>query len=237
MENFYYTYVLIFALYMAIILYGQLVATNVAAEKSSRAMELLITSSRTTNLMFGKIIGSGLAGVAQMAVVLGAGYVCFNLNRSYWLDNAVINSIFDMPLGMVLYSLMFFILGFFMYAFMFGALGSLVSRTEDINTAILPVLFLFVGAFMISMMGMSTGNVDTMLMKVSSFVPFSSPMAMFVRITMGEVKPIEIVLSVVLLVLSTIGMGYVSAKIYRLGVLLYGKPPKLSIILKMLRHS
>ena len=77
MENFFYTYVLIFALYMAIVLYGQLVATSVASEKSSRAMEMLITSAKPVNLMFGKVLGSGLAGLTQMVLIFGSGYLFF----------------------------------------------------------------------------------------------------------------------------------------------------------------
>lgn len=236
-ENFFYTYILIIALYMAIMLYGQLVATSVASEKSSRAMEILITSARPTSLMFGKIIGSGLAGLTQMAALLGSGFVFFNLNRSYWQSNAIIISIFDMPLSILLYSLLFFILGYFIYAFMFGALGSLASRTEDINTSIMPVMLLFIIAFMIVVFGMTSGKIDSALMVVCSYVPFSSPMAMFARIAMGEVRIFEIILSVILLIASTLGLGYLCARIYRIGVLLYGKPPKLAELFKMLRRQ
>ncbi len=235
MQNFFYTYILIFALYMAIMLYGQFVATGVASEKSSRAMELLITSAKPANLMFGKVIGAGLAGLTQMTLILGSAFVFYNVNISYWGDNMLINSIFNMPISILLFTLLFFILGFFIYAFMYGALGSLVSRMEDINTTVMSVTMIFIFAFIFVVISMGSGNVDTTIMKVLSFVPFTSPMAMFVRIAMGEVQTIEIVISVVLLIVTTIGIGFISAAIYRLGVLLYGKPPKISSVLKMLR--
>jgi len=237
MLNFFYTYVLIFGLYMAIMLYGQLVATGVASEKSSRAMELLITSAKPTNLMFGKVLGSGLAGLLQLVVILGASFISFNFTKADWVGNPIVNSIFNMPVSILLYTILFFLLGFFLYAFLYGAVGSLASKVEDINTSVMPITFTFVAAFMIVMMSMSSGNVETPLMVVASFVPFTSPMAMFVRIAMGNPTSIEIIISVVILLVSTIGVGYISAKIYRIGVLMYGKPPKLSTILKSLKNA
>lgn len=236
MNNFFYTYVLMFALYMAILLYGQLVATGVASEKGSRAMEMLITSAKPNNLMFGKVIGSGLAGLIQLVAIFGSSFVFFNINKSYWVGNDVVNSIFNMPLEMLLYTLLFFILGFFIYAFMFGAVGSLASKVEDVNTSSMPIMFIFIIAFMIIMFSMGSGNVDNILMRVCSFVPFTSPMAMFVRIAMGEVTPIEIIISVAILIITTIGIGILSAKIYRIGVLLYGTPPKMKNIIKALKN-
>ena len=234
-QNFFYTYVLIFALYMAILLYGQFVATSVATEKSSRAMELLITSAKPTNLMFGKVIGSGLAGLLQLTAIFGSSFIFFNLNKDYWGENDVVNSIFNMPLSIFLYALLFFVLGYFIYAFLYGAVGSLASKVEDINTSVMPITFLFIIAFFVVMFSMSSGNVDSTVMIVASYIPFTSPMAMFVRIAMGDVAPIEIVISVAVLLVSTIGIGYLSAKIYKIGVLLYGKPPKLSSIIKSLK--
>ena len=87
------------------------------------------------------------------------------------------------------------------------------------------------------MMGMSSGNVDSMLMKVCSFVPFTSPMAMFTRIAMSTVPMHEILLSVAILAASSVGIGVLAAKIYRVGVLLYGTTPKLGTILKAIRKA
>lgn len=234
-ENFFYTYVLSFALYMGIMLYGQLVATAVATEKSTRTMELLITSAKPSALMFGKVIGSGLAGLAQFALILGSGAVFFRINEAAWAGNMFIASIFDMPMAILGYALLFFVLGYFIYAFLYGAMGSLASRTEDINTSVLPITFTFIAAFMVVMMSMASGNVDSGLMRICSFVPLTSPMAMFVRISMGEVAVWEIIVSVLLLLASTAAIGWISARIYRVGVLMYGKPPKLGELFAILR--
>ena len=233
MENFFYTYIMIFALYMVILLYGQMVATNVATEKSSRAMEVLITSAKPTAMMFGKVLASCLAGLTQLVAVFGSALVFYNLNKSYWEDEQTIQSIFNIPPELLGYMLVFFLLGFLIFAFLYGAIASTVSRLEDINTAVQPVTFLFLIGFMVVIFSMTSANVDSVLMRVCSFVPFTSPMAMFTRIAMSTVPWYEIAISIAILVGSTVGVGFVAAKIYRTGVLLYGTTPKLSTTLKM----
>lgn len=237
MQNFFYTYIMIFALYMVILLYGQMVATNVASEKSSRAMELLITSAKPTAMMFGKVIASCLAGLIQLTAIFGSAFLFFNLNKADWADNMIINSIFDMPLDLLLYMLLFFVLGFFIYAFLYGAVGSTASKLEDINTSVMPITLLFIAAFFVVMFSMTSGNVDNVAMKICSYIPFTSPMAMFTRIAMSTVPTYGIVSSVAILIVSVFGVGVLSAKIYRVGVLLYGTTPKIGSILKSVLKS
>ena len=231
-ENFFYTYIMIFALYMVILLYGQMVATNVATEKSSRAMEVLITSANPTSMMFGKVIASCLAGFVQIVAVFGSALLFYNLNESYWGDNMLIDSIFNIPPELLVYMLVFFILGFLIYAFMFGAVGSTASKLEDINTSVMPITMLFIVAFIVVMTSMGSGDIDNTIMMICSYVPFTSPMAMFTRIAMSTVAWYEIVISIAILIGSTIGVGVLSAKIYRVGVLMYGTTPKISSIIK-----
>ena len=232
MQNFFYTYIMIFALYMVILLYGQMVATNVATEKSSRAMEVLITSAKPTSMMFGKVIASCLAGLIQLVAVFGAALLFYNLNKSYWDNNMVIDSIFNIPPELLVYMLVFFILGFLIYAFMFGAVGSTASKLEDINTSVMPITMLFIIAFVVVMTSMSSGEVDNTLMLVCSYIPFTSPMSMFTRIAMSTVPWYKIGASIAILIGSTIGVGVLSAKIYRVGVLMYGTTPKIKDIIK-----
>ena len=231
MQNFFYTYIMIFALYMVILLYGQMVATNVATEKSSRAMEVLITSANPTSMMFGKVLASCIAGFSQLVLIFGTAIVLYNVNKDA-LTNPLIASIFDIPLELFAYLIIFFILGFLIYAFMFGAIGSTASKLEDINTSVMPITFLFIIAFMVVMFSMSNGTVDNTAMLICSYIPFTSPMAMFTRICMSTVPWYEIASSIAILIGSTVGIGILSAKIYRVGVLLYGTPPKIGTILK-----
>ncbi len=231
MQNFLYTYIMIFALYMVILLYGQMVATNVANEKSSRAMEVLVTSAKPISMMFGKVLASCIAGFAQLVAVFGTAILLYNVNKDA-LSNPLISSVFNIPIELFIYLIVFFVLGFLIYAFMFGAIGSTASKLEDINTSVMPITFLFVIAFMVVIFSMSAGSVDNAAMVVCSYIPFTSPMAMFTRICMSTVAWYEIAASIAILIGSTVGIGILSARIYRVGVLLYGKPPKITTILK-----
>ncbi len=231
MQNFFYTYIMIFALYMVILLYGQMVATNVATEKSSRAMELLVTSAKPTAMMFGKVLASCIAGFSQLVLIFGTAILFYNINKEA-LSSPIIASIFNIPLDLFFYLIIFFVLGFLIYAFMFGAVGSTASKLEDINTSVMPITFLFIIAFLVVMFSMSSGSVDNLAMKICSYIPFTSPMAMFTRICMSTVAWYEIAVSVFILAASVLGVGILAARIYRVGVLLYGTPPKLFGILK-----
>ncbi|MGD9559614.1 MAG: ABC transporter permease [Oscillospiraceae bacterium] len=235
--NFLYTYILIMLLYFIIVMYGNMVSSNVANEKSTRAMELLITSARPSSLMFGKVLGAGLAGLSQFVLMLGTAFLFYHFNASYFVDNYLVQSIFGMPLSLMLYSFLFFILGFFIYAFMYAALSSLVSRMEDLSQAILPMTFVLIVAFMVVIFSISSGTVDNPAMVFCSYFPLTSPMAMFARVAMGNVAGWEVLISVVILVASTVAVGYLAAAIYRLGVLLYGNPPKPAEIIRMLRAN
>ena len=232
MQNFFYTYIMIFALYMVILLYGQMVAMSVATEKSSRAMELLITSAKPINMMFGKVLAACMAGLVQLVAIFGSALVFYNMNKSYWGDNGIIDSIFNIPPELFAYMLVFFLLGFLIYAFLYGAISSTVSKLEDINTAVQPVTFLFLFGFMVVIFSMTSASVDNTLMQICSYIPFTSPMAMFTRIAMSTVPWYEIAISIGILVASTFGIGILSAKIYRVGVLMYGTSPKIGNIIK-----
>lgn len=235
-QSFFYTYILMFLLYFAVLMYGQFVAQSVAVEKSSRAMELLITSAKPVNLMFGKVLGAGAAGFTQLVLLLGSAFLFYTVNKTYWQDNYVIQSIFGMPVSMLLYTILFFVLGYFLYSFMYGALASLASRLEDINTLTMPVTYMMIISFMITVFSM-VSNVDSMIMKIASFIPFTSPMAMFTRIAMGSVSTTEIIISVAVLVISTVLIGYLAAAIYKIGVLMYGKPPKMNELVRALKSN
>ncbi|MCQ2423832.1 MAG: ABC transporter permease [Clostridia bacterium] len=232
------TYVMIMFLYMAVLLYGNMVLTSVATEKSSRAMELLITTVNPSSLMFGKVLGVGLAALTQLIILIAVGLGAYGINRSSYDAIPIIDEILSgITPEVIIYLIVFFILGFFLYAFMFGALGSTISRLEESNTASTPIVFLILIAFFISMTAMTSGNTDSLLVVISSFIPFFSPMVMYVRICMGFVPLWQIVVSVALMVGANVFIGWLAARIYRIGVLLYGKAPKLGEVFRMLRRS
>ncbi len=221
-------------LYMCIMLYGQLVAMSVVTEKSSRMMELLITSTRPTTLIFGKVLGAGLAGLTQFALIIASAFGFYALNAQYWADSPMMIGFFSTSPTLIVYAFIFFITGYFLYAFLYAAFASLVSRVEELNTVTMPVVLLFVVAFIVSMQGMA--NPSSTLMKVASFIPFFAPMAMFLRISAGVVPFAEILISIALLVATVFLMAWFGARIYRMGVLMYGKPPKLTELRRILKN-
>ncbi len=231
--NYLYTYILVFGLYFVIIVYGQLVATSVASEKSNRAMEVLVTSTKTENLIFGKVFGGAIAGASQLALIIATAMLAYQANRSAW--DGALDFVFDIPLSILGSFAAFGLLGYLFFLFLFGALGALVSRTEDVSTSVTPITIIFVAVFAISVMGMQ--NTEGMLLQVASFIPFSSFMAMFVRVSMGTVANWEVALSLGILLATTLFTGWLAAKIYRMGTLMYGNPVKLTKVFKMLFRS
>lgn len=223
--SFWYTYVIVMILYFVLLLYGQFVATSVAGEKSSRAMEVLITSAKPMNLMFGKVLGSGCAGLIELLIILGSAIGFYKLNEDV-ITNDIVSSVFGIPTYVALMTILFFILGYFIFAFMYGAAGSLASRTEDISALVMPVMVLFMATFFVAIIGMNNGSVDELYFKVLSFLPTFSSMLMLVRICMGEVATWEIILSVVIQLISILGLGVLCSRIYRAGILMYGNTPK-----------
>ncbi len=173
-----------------------------------------------------------IALLAYIDRIFGTALIFYHVNKGAWGDNMMIESIFHIPVELFAYMLVFFVLGFLIYAFLYGAIGSTASKLEDINTSVMPITFLFIISFFVVIISMTSGDVDNTLIKVCSYIPFTSPMAMFTRICMSTVAWYEIVASIVILVGSTIGVGFIAAKIYRVGVLLYGTTPKIGAIVK-----
>lgn len=236
-KNFWYAYVMVFVLYMVIMMFGQKVAMSVITEKTSRAMEVLITSASPVALMFGKILASSVAGIFQITAIFGSAFISYNINKSYFETNAVINTLFNFPASLVGYLLIFFLLGFLIYSFLFGAMASTVSKIEDLSSVVMLIQIIFVAGFVVSTNAMTSGDVNSELMKGLSLFPLTSPMAMFTRIAMSEVPGLEILLSVAFLILATVLIGYIAAKIYRVGVLMYGTKPTLAKIIKAIREN
>ena len=232
-NNFFYVYIFIFAMYMMILLYGQLIAVAVTSEKSNRAIEVLVTSANSNSLIFGKVIAAALASFIQVGVILASGMITYSLNSKAW--NGLLDGIFKIPSNILLTFIIFGGLGYFFYSFIFGALGALVSKTEDISSSIGPITMIFVIVFFISMFGLS--NSDSLLIKIASFIPFSSSMTMLIRVAKGTVSNFEIVISFIILLASTILTAIASAKIYRLGTLMYGNPIKLRNALKWFKKE
>lgn len=232
-SNFAYTYGLIFIIYFVVIAYGQLIATSITSEKSNRAIEVLVTSTNTNSLIFGKVIAGAIASLIQVGLILSSGLISYKVNSSAW-DNKL-DMIFNIPSEVLICFALFGIIGFLFYSFIFGTLGALVSKTEDISKSVMPITMIFVAVFMLVMFNLT--NPDGTVIKVLSYVPFSSLIAMFTRSAMGTVTVPEISLSLAILVGSTILVGLLASKIYKRATLMYGNPIKLTKALKWIRKD
>src|SRR5690625_744348 len=214
-------YVMIFILYMAVIIYGQMIATDVATEKSSRVMEILISSASPVTHMFAKIIGIALLGLTQMILFFIVGYSLISSKV-----NTLSGEFFEVfgfaegSISIYLYAILFFILGYFLYATIAAMLGSLVSRVEDVQQLLMPMVMLIVVAFIIAMVGL--GMPEAKFITITSYIPFFTPMIMFLRVGMLDVPIWEVIISVGLLVGTIIILAILGARIYRGGVLMYG---------------
>lgn len=231
--NYVLVYVLIILFFMTIMMTGNMISAEVTAEKSSRIMEILITSVSPLAQMFGKILGMFLIGLLQIAVF--AVVIAVNLSLPYnqpVLANLDLN-LSDIRVEVLVLGLVFYVLGYFLYATLFAAIGSLVSRTEELGQAVMPITMLSLAAFYIGIFSLSTPN--SLLMKVSSFIPFVSPVSMIVRVGIGEPPVWEIAVSLVVLAVAIFLFGWLSAKIYRTGVLLYGKRPTFKELRKAMK--
>ncbi|HIU74731.1 MAG TPA: ABC transporter permease [Candidatus Pelethocola excrementipullorum] len=232
-KNYMYTYVLVFVMYLMVIFYGQMIATSVTSEKSNRAIEILVTSVNSNSLIFGKVLAGAISSIIQGGVILGAGIVSYNAFRGAW--NNQLDFLFDIPTDVWLTFILFGILGYLLYAFIFGMLGALVSKTEDISKSSTPITLIYVAAFIIAIVGMNSP--DSVMMKVASFIPFTSCNCMFIRVAMGSVSAVEVVISALILMISCVFTGFLAAKVFRFGTLMYGNPIKFTNALKKIREK
>ncbi len=227
-------YVLMFLIYFAVIVYSSMIATEVAAEKSSRVMEILISSVSPVKHMFAKVLGIGSLGLLQMVLLGLAGYIALKTTGSEMADGFF--SFFgfsNMNVGTLVYAIIFFLLGYFLFATLAALLGSLVSRTEDVQQIIMPMTLLIVAGFMIAATGL--GNPEMAYIKYASFFPFFAPLVMFLRVGMLDLPVWEPLLSIAIMLVTIFLLGFFGARVYRGGVLMYGPSRSLKDIKKAIQ--
>src|SRR5690606_3308387 len=212
---------------------GQLIASEVTAEKSSRVMEVLITSVSPLTSMFGKITGMFLIVIIQLVSYIGIALININLphNAEMLADFNIDLSIID-PM-VIVFALLYFLLGFFLFATLYAALGSIVSRTEDLGSAIMPMTFISLAGFYIAIFSISTP--DSMLVKICSHIPLFSPFVMLLRVGLTDIATWEVFVSLAILLVTIYLAVVLSAKIYRTGVLMYGKRPSMKELRKAMK--
>ncbi|MDO5690546.1 MAG: ABC transporter permease [Tissierellia bacterium] len=219
-SSFSMVFIAMILVYTLVLMYGSIIATSVAREKSDRTMELLVTSTSPFSLIVGKVLAAAVIGVLQMSLFGLSMAIGLMLNKDSYPEGLLDSvGLRITPDGLAIF-LIFSILGYLMYLFMFAGLGALVSKVEDVSTSISPVMMVFIAVYMLT--NFTINLPESIIARVSSIVPLSSPMAMFARYSLVSIPAFELILAVVLLVISTLLLAWISIKIYRLGTLNYG---------------
>ncbi|ARK24189.1 hypothetical protein SporoP37_05475 [Sporosarcina sp. P37] len=227
-------YVLMFVIYFAVIIYSSMIATEVATEKSSRVMEILISSVSPVKHMFAKVLGIGSLGIVQILIYAAAGFLAYTSSSSGEQNElSAFFSLENLEVSTLIYAVIFFLLGYFLYATLAALLGSLVSRTEDVQQMIMPMSLLVVAAFIIAATGL--GNPEMGYLKVTSFIPFFAPLVMFLRVGMLDLPLWEPILSIGIMIVTIFILGWFGAKVYRGGVLMYGPSRSLKDLKKAIQ--
>src|SRR5216684_7547328 len=236
-------YVLAFAGVILIVIfvstYANIVAAGVAEEKSSRVMEILVNAATPFQLLIGKIVGIGAAGLSQMAclVVVGLGALLLQtpLQAALFGANAggFSQYLTDVSIPFYLLFLIYILLAFFLYATLYAGLSALVKRQDEVqNATILPRLLVIIG-YLLVYLGASTPNAPWT--RVLSYLPFWTPMLMLVRIALGTAAWWEIVVTIAVMLVAILACTWFAARLYRYGVLMYGQRPGLGQLLKLAR--
>lgn len=228
--------IIIFVLFFAIYYFGYGIAVSVAAEKTSRVMETLVTSTKPSNIIVGKTAAMGLLGLAQMALILLTAAVTYKLffpqNFSILGQSLDFSAFTPLALSMIL---LYFLLGFLLYAMMNAVAGASVSKSEDVNAAIMPINMIALASFYAAYFPATlpdAGKIATL----TSIIPFTAPFSMPGRLLMGTASVLELAGSVALLMATILLLAWISVKIYSAAILHYGNRLKISDLIKMARN-
>ena len=230
-------YILLVLLYVLIVLNSQLILTSVAEEKTSRIAELLVASVNPSSLLAGKVIASATLALLQMVLWVGVGFL-FGGERSSGGELQRLNDVAQLSwqtisVGAIASFAMFFLLGYFEMATLFAAIGSLVNHTEDLGSLGAPLFIPVVAAFFIAVSALEVP--DAVIVIAASFIPLLSPFVMFARVIVSDVPVWQVALCIFLNLATIWAIAIVGGKIYRVGMLLYGRTPRLWQIWQVLR--
>ena len=232
--TFMISYFLALIIYMAILIYGQVIMRGVIEEKSSRVVEVVLSSLKPFQLMMGKILGIGAVGLTQFSIwtIFGIGASVYSTSFIPAGANFAMPSI---PAHVFVYFVVFFILGYFLFGTLYAAIGSMVNSEKEAQQLVMPVTMFLIVPIMLMIFIIRAP--DSSLAVFLSFIPFFAPILMFLRITVLLPPFGQIGASIVILILTILLMIWLTAKIYRVGILMYGKRPKLAEVVRWIRYS
>ena len=226
--------ILVILVFITSVTYGMWVATSVAEEKGSRVMEVMLNAATTGELLGGKVLGVGAAGLTQYTAIVVPAVAALVLQDPLARLLLGEGGAGDGPLvgltgGILLAFAVFFLLGFALSALLYAAAGSLVSRQEDVQQVALPMLLLSFGGYIAA--AIATGSPDAAWVAPLSVIPFFSPYLMLVRLMTGHVSAGEVGIAILLLVVAIGAALWLAIRVYRAGVLLYGQRPTLGMVI------
>lgn len=230
--------VVTFLLYVSILLYGFTVMRGVQEEKQTRVAEMVLSSARADTLLAGKVLGIGAVGLTQMLVWALTSALLFSYREGLMSAAglpAIPLQMPDIPASMVLVLFLFFVLGFLLYATMFAAVGAMVNSDQEAQQAAQPVTFLLVAAILFLQPVMQ--NPNSRLAEIVSWVPFTAPVIMPLRLTLTTVSMTELSLVLLGIAVTVAASIWFAARIYRVGLLMYGKRPTLRELVRWLRYA
>jgi ABC-2 type transport system permease protein len=230
-------YAIAYVLFLAITVYAVAVMRSVVQEKTTRVMELMVATVKPRSLMAGKILGVGGAGLVQLAVwlVIAALTLAYRdqLLGAFGIAAGKV-ALPSLTFDVIAIALAFFVLGYFFYASMYAAVGAMVSTEQDTQQVQLPVtLLLIIGIVSVTSV---SGDPRGVTATVMTLIPFWSPLLMPMRYVLGGATPLDVVISLAILAAATVLIARAAAKIYRIGVLMYGKRPTAQELLRWLRY-
>ncbi len=232
--TFMISYILALIIYMAILIYGQVIMRGVIEEKSSRVVEVVLSSLKPFQLMMGKILGIGAVGLTQFSIwtLFGIGASVYGTSFIPAGANFAMPSI---PAHVFVYFVVFFILGYFLFGTLYAAIGSMVNSEKEAQQLVMPVTMFLIVPIMLMIFIIRAPN--SSIAVFLSFIPFFAPILMFLRITVLIPPFGQIGASIVILILTILLMIWLTAKIYRVGILMYGKRPKFAEIVRWIRYK
>ncbi len=228
-EEYFSTFIFVLFLYMTLILSGTNIMRSIILEKSTRIIELLLSTTSAFRMMAGKILGQGFVGVTQYIIwaVFGITITLYG-NRFLPISDDFLNFA---PIIFV-YFVIFYILGYFVYAILYAAVGAMVNTDQEGQQLSTPLIMLLI--IPILTLTFVVKNPDSTIVTTISLIPFFSPIIMFARINLSSPGIMEIGGSIALLIITIIFLIWLVSKIYRVGILMYGKRPNLPEIIKWL---
>lgn len=233
-QTFILSFGLLMIIYITILVYGVMVMRGVIEEKQSRIIEVLLSSVRPFELMLGKIIGIGAVGLTQYFIWAICGLGISTIAALPALASGAVKMPHVSATQLVFF-VVYFLLGYFLYATFYAMVGSVVSNEEDGQQMQMPVTMTIVVPVMVSTLVMR--NPDSLTSTILSLIPFFTPVLMFLRIGLQMPPWWQIALSIVLMLSTILGAVWIASKIYRVGVLMYGKRPTIPELVKWLRYS